>query len=150
MQKKISRLLKTVSLILLLAGSIYSQLNQQFPFYENIPGVNPPFITNTPDMQPVNNSPFIKRPGHYTRTDWQQLIDSLWGPGLPTATKLQIFDKYWNTIDSAFACFNNLSINWDSLKQVYRPQIAAGVSRGRFCAILTHLTLMLQECITCI
>jgi hypothetical protein len=96
-------------------------------------------------VQPVFNGSFIKRQGHYNRDDWQQLIDSVWGQGLPTATKLEIFDKFWRIIDSNYACFRNHPVNWDSLKSLYMPQIDAGVSRGRFSAIMNHLNLLLQE-----
>ncbi|MGD8413478.1 MAG: hypothetical protein PVF33_04560, partial [Candidatus Latescibacterota bacterium] len=42
-------------------------------------------------------------PGHYSASDWAAAIDSAWGPGLPTADKLDIFDTFWNTIDQKFA-----------------------------------------------
>ena len=37
-----------------------------------------------------------KKPGHYTAQDWRKVIDSTWGEGLPTAKKLQIFDRFYN------------------------------------------------------
>jgi hypothetical protein len=86
-----------------------------------------------------------KQPGHYSLTDWRRVIDSTWGPGLPTAEKLAIFDLFWNTIDSSFACFNNLTVNWDSLRTVYRPEIEDTVSCGRFAAIMNHLGMALRE-----
>jgi len=91
-----------------------------------------------------------KQPGHYTLTDWRRVIDSTWGPGLPTADKLAIFDLFWNTIDSSFACFNNLTVNWDSLRTVYRTEVEDSVSRGRFAAIMTQLALALREAHTTI
>ena len=86
-----------------------------------------------------------KGPGHYTVEDWQAVIDSTWGQGLPTADKLAIFDTFWNTIDDDFAGFQNLDVNWDSLRDVYRPEVEAGVSRGRFAGIMSHLKLALRE-----
>jgi len=74
----------------------------------------------------------LKRPRHYTAKDWRALIDSVWGPGLPTATKLQIFDTFWSLIDREYAGFPYLNVNWDSLKSLYRPEVAAGVSRAGF------------------
>jgi len=70
-----------------------------------------------------------KRPGHYTAEDWRAVIDSTWGPGLPTETKLRIFDEFWNYIDDNYPSFININVNWDSLYNVYRPEVAAGVSR---------------------
>ncbi len=86
-----------------------------------------------------------KRPGHYTTQDWRALVDSFWGQGPPTATKLQIFDFFWDLIDKQYAGFPNLAVNWDSLKAVYRPEIEAGVSRGRLWGIMGHMYLSLQE-----
>lgn len=86
-----------------------------------------------------------KKLGHYTMTEWRALIDSLWGPGPPTSTKLQIFDFFWDLIDKQYAGFPNLAVNWDSLKAVYRPEIEAGVSRGRLWGIMGHMYLSLQE-----
>lgn len=87
----------------------------------------------------------IKAPGHYSCEQWQEKIDSMWGQGISTKSKLLIFDKFWKAIDSAFACFHNYPVNWDSLKNIYRPQISAGVSRGRFITIMNHLVLLLRE-----
>lgn len=86
-----------------------------------------------------------KRPGHYTLTDWRRVIDSTWGPGLPVTQKLAIFDQFWNTIDTDFASFNNLLVNWDSLRTVYRSEIEDTVSRGRFAAIMNHLAMALLD-----
>jgi hypothetical protein len=91
-----------------------------------------------------------KQAGHYSRTDWKRVIDSTWGAGLPTLEKLAIFDSFWNTVDTGFACFNNLDVNWDSLRAVYRPEIAGGVSHGRFAAIMNQMSLALREAHTSI
>ena len=86
-----------------------------------------------------------KQPGHYSLTDWRRVIDSTWGPGLPVVEKLNIFDAFWYTIDEGFACFNNITVNWDSLRTVYRSEIEDTVSRGRFAAIMNHLAMALRE-----
>ncbi|MBN2464016.1 hypothetical protein JXD38_00115 [candidate division WOR-3 bacterium] len=86
-----------------------------------------------------------KTPGHYSTTDWRQAIDSVWGEGLPTETKLQIFDDWWSKLDMSFAAFHNLEVDWDSLRSVYRAEIEDTVSRGRFAAIVSHLSMALQE-----
>ncbi len=103
----------------------------------------------TPDIEvAVNQSEryrSLKRPGHYTAQDWRALIDSLWGPGPSTAAKLQVFDFFWDLIDKNYAGFPNLAANWDSLKAVYRPEVEAGVSRGRFWGIMGRMYMSLQE-----
>jgi hypothetical protein len=76
---------------------------------------------------------------------WQAAIDATWGPGLPTERKLEIFDKFWTTIDERFAAFPGIDVDWAALRDRYRPEIAAGVSRGRFAAIMSHLALALRE-----
>ncbi len=86
-----------------------------------------------------------KRPGCYSTEEWRAAVDSAWGTGLPTEKKLQIFDSFWTVIDSAFACFHNLDVNWDSLRIVYRAEVEGGVSRGRFAAIMNRLALALRE-----
>ena len=86
----------------------------------------------------------------FYKYDWNAAIDTLWGEGLPTKVKLEVLDSIWTTIDQKYACFNNLDINWDSLKNVYYSEIEKGVSEGRFTAILNHLGLKLKEAHTSI
>ena len=91
-----------------------------------------------------------KRVGHYSKKDWQTLIDSVWGSGLPTSQKLEIFDNAWNIIDSGYAAFQNFNVNMDSLRDLYRPEIESGVSRGRFASIMNYLSFAMKECHTVI
>ena len=91
-----------------------------------------------------------KKLGHYSPADWQTLIDSVWGPGLPTSQKLEIFDTAWDTINASYGAFQNLDVNIDSLRDLYRPEIENGVSRGRFAAIMSHFSLAMKECHTVI
>lgn len=78
-------------------------------------------------------------------TDWSYTIDTTWGAGLTTAQKLQVFDAYWNKFDQTWGGFPNLDVDWDSLKTVYRQQVEAGVSRGRFYGILCRMSRALNE-----
>jgi len=101
------------------------------------------------DKPPVQNFPpphwIPKQPGHYSLTDWRRVIDSTWGPGLPVSEKLAIFNLFWHKMDSSFACFYNLDVDWDSLRTVYRSEIEDTVSRGRFAAIMNHLGMALRD-----
>ncbi len=117
---------------------------QRVPKYDTRPpGVTSPATASVPQPAP---QPFaLKRPGHYTLSDWRRLIDSAWGPGISIALKLQTFDAYWNKVHQTWGGFPNLIINWDSLRSVYRPQVQAGVTRGRFAGILSRLTRALSE-----
>ncbi|MFC2117388.1 S41 family peptidase [Bacteroidota bacterium] len=89
-------------------------------------------------------------PGHYSKADWKEIIDSTWGEGLPTAENLAIFDLAWNYLDQGYGAFMNMYVNLDSLRNVYRPEILAGVSRGRFAAIMNHLAYALKDAHTII
>ena len=86
-----------------------------------------------------------KRPGHYSAEEWRAVIDETWGEGLPTETKLNIFDGFWNTIDKSYPSFFHINVNWDSLRDVYRPEVESGVSRGRFFAIMCQLEFALHD-----
>jgi len=77
--------------------------------------------------------------------DWETIIDTTWGPGLPTSEKLEIFDSVWTLIDYKYACFQNLDLDWNAVRDLYRPEIENGVSRGRFAAILNYMGLKLNE-----
>ena len=93
-------------------------------------------------FQPKN---IHKAAGHYTKQEWKQVIDETWGPGLPTSEKLTIFDRAWNAIDRGYGAFMNLDVNIDSLRDLYRPEIEAGVSRGRFAAIMNYFSFALKD-----
>jgi hypothetical protein len=91
-------------------------------------------------------SGFSQKLGKHTLEEWQTIIDNTWGDGESTETKLAIFDNVYNLIDQNFACFQGLPENiMDSLKAIYRPEIEAGVSRGRFAAIMNYFFLSLKE-----
>lgn len=77
--------------------------------------------------------------------DRRQAIDDFWGPGPSTAEKLQVFDKFWNYADQKYAAFQGINVDWRGLRDRYRPEIAASVSRGRFAAIMNYLSLALRE-----
>lgn len=83
--------------------------------------------------------------GHKTDTDWAALIDATWGPGIPPADQLTTFDLFWDDVDERFACFHDIDDTWHDLRDQYRPEVAGGVSRGRFAGILGQLSMSLRE-----
>ncbi len=85
------------------------------------------------------------RLGSMTPAERRAAIDVYWGDGLPTAEKLKIFDTYWDYADRKFAAFQNLVVDWPDLRDKYRAEVAAGVSRGRFAGIMNHLSLLLRD-----
>lgn len=86
-----------------------------------------------------------KSPTKFTAKDWRPVIDAAWGTGLPTAQKLQIFDRWWNEVHLQYGAFHNFAPDIFALRDQYRPEIEAGVSRGRFAAIMNHFTFKLRE-----
>jgi len=84
-------------------------------------------------------------PANFSPGGWGAIIDAQWGVGLPTATKLQIFDQWWEEIDLRFGMFHNLEFDIFAFRDQYRPEIAAGVSRGRFAAIMSHFGYRLKD-----
>lgn len=86
-----------------------------------------------------------KKSSEYTKADWASIIDATWGQGKSTQDKLILFDLVWDDIDRNFGGFMNLDIDIDSIKSLYRPEIEAGVSHGRFVAIMNHFGLALKD-----
>ena len=105
-----------------------------------------PILGRTLLKNEIFQSPHVQNNlGHYSKTDWRAVIDSVWGFGLPTSEKLAIFDAAMDTLDQNFGAFFNLDINLDSLVNVYRPEIEGGISRGRFAAIMNYISLFLKD-----
>jgi hypothetical protein len=136
--------MRSVPFVLILCLSFALANAQQIPKYMTpVEDVTSPASVSI--LQAATQPVAVKRPGHYTTRNWAALIDSAWDAGPPTATKLGVFDAFWNTINTNWGGFPNLDINWDSLKSVYRPQVSAGLTRGRFAGILGRLTRALHE-----
>jgi hypothetical protein len=94
----------------------------------------------------VTSTSTAQKIGRHTLEEWQTIIDTHWGEGASTETKLAIFDNVYNIIDNNFASFQGLPENiLDSLTQIYRPEIEAGVSKGRFVAIMNHFAMAFKE-----
>ena len=95
----------------------------------------------TPSVAPESGLP----PAVTTDLTWAERVDEFWGQGASTGEKLAFFDTFWHTIDQSFACFQDLDVDWDALRDQYRPEVVAGVSKGRFAAIMSRLSLALRE-----
>jgi hypothetical protein len=82
------------------------------------------------------------------KDQWRHIIDSLWGPGLPTAQKLQIFDDYANHLHNEFDGFQSLGmswVSWDSLRAYWRSKITDSTSRGVFSGIMSRFAFSLND-----
>ena len=85
------------------------------------------------------------------KDQWRHIIDSMWGPGLPTAQKLQIFDDYTTHLHNEFDGFQSLGMSWvsfDSLKNYWRSKINDTTSRGGFAAIMSYFAITFRDCHT--
>ncbi len=83
-----------------------------------------------------------------SKTDWQTIIDTTWGPGLPLADKLKIFDSYADSLTRKFDGFNSLGIDlaeWEAIKKSYRTRINTSTSRGAFSSLMSHFAYNLQD-----
>ena len=126
----------------LFAGQTFSQLQP----------VNPDPLLLNPTIQSGNlksseNSQLVKS-FYQSKADWQTIIDTTWGPGLPLNDKLAIFDTYTGALTTGFAGFNSLGIDpaeWDSIKDSYRSRINSSTSKGAFAALMSHLTYDLRD-----
>lgn len=87
-----------------------------------------------------------KKPGHYTIRDWHSAIDSTWGQGMTTAKKLQLFNTFWNLVNHEYPSFFHIQDNWNpTVHDAYYDTINAGISRGRFYGIMSHLASSLTD-----
>ena len=95
-----------------------------------------------------NLSHFPKKSFYQSKDDWQYIIDTTWGPGLPLADKQDIFNSFTQKLDAEFDGFHSLGMtwaSWDTIKNYYYSQIDSNTSRGAFCAIMQYLCLELRD-----
>lgn len=90
------------------------------------------------------------RIGKYTVEEWRERVDTFWGAGEATSEKLRIFDLAWNELDREYGAYMNLDIDMPALRSRYRQEISEGVSKGRFAAIMNHLSLAMKDAHTVI
>lgn len=79
---------------------------------------------------------------------WSTLIDSTWGGGMPAAEQLDFFDRVMEHIETGYGAYHNIGLDLESIRNRYRAEIGSGVSRGRFAAIMNHISLALSDCHT--
>jgi len=82
----------------------------------------------------------------FDTTKWAHRVDSTWGYTYTTSEYLDIFNTWWNTINTQYPCFVHLpAYNWDSTVSAMQAEINAGVSEGRFAAICNKLLSMVND-----
>ena len=80
-----------------------------------------------------------------TAAERRAAVDAVWGPGFAPEVALEIFDRFWSYADAKFAAFQGIDVDWQAMRDRYRPEVAAGVSRGRLAAIINHMSLALRD-----
>jgi hypothetical protein len=100
-------------------------------------------LTHPPGLSKISLASV--RPFYKSNSEWQHIIDSTWGPGLPVSNKLAIFDDYAKVLRNKFDGFLSLGLNWDSLRTYYRSKIDSSTSRGKFAAIMARFAMSLRD-----
>ena len=67
--------------------------------------------SHDPNFKSFPEESFYKR-----KADWQYIIDTTWGPGLPLAQKQQIFNTFANSVHNSFDGFNSLGMSIANIK----------------------------------
>ena len=80
-----------------------------------------------------------------SRSEWQHIIDTTWGPGDPLPQKLLIYNTYAQKVHDQFDGFLSLQLNWDSLYNYYLNKITDSTSRGAFSSIMSHFAYDLKD-----
>jgi len=88
--------------------------------------------------------------GKHTFEEWREEVDRYWGPGMAPAEQLRVFDEAWAELDRNYGAFMNLEIDLRALREKYRSEVEAGVSKGRLAAILNHLSFAMLDAHTVI
>jgi hypothetical protein len=63
----------------------------------------------------------------------------------PENDPVAVFDQFWNDFNEYYANFEERGIDWDSMKQVYAPQVNQETSDDELFTILTALVKPLDD-----
>jgi hypothetical protein len=110
--------------------------------YPDVPRI---FIPKNHDPNYLKSRQLSTKSFYQSRSQWQHIIDSTWGPGDSLSRKLSIFNTYANGIHYYFDGFISLKVNWDSLYNLYLGKITASTSKGAFSAIMSHFAYDLRD-----
>ncbi len=127
-------MIKSILLVLIATGCLFSQELHHLPI---------PAPSTKSDFNWQKE--YGKSPTKFTANEWRQVIDATWGQGISTTEKLALFDFWFNEIHLTYAGFHNDNIDIFAMRDLYRPEIEAGVTRGRFSGIMNHFTYQLNE-----
>ena len=72
-------------------------------------------------------------------------VEGYWGDAPDQATRLEVFDALWDTLGASYASFAASGVDWDAVRERYRPLVEAAGSQGRFFQLLADIFLELQD-----
>lgn len=129
-----------------------------FMFFCNLPlsSQNLSTRTNNPEpplfITPKSHDPNFLKSGkiseksfYQRKSEWKHIIDTTWGPGVPLAEKLLIYNTYAKAIREKSDVLCKLNMNWDSLYNHYLNQITESTSKGAFSSIMSHFSYDLKD-----
>jgi hypothetical protein len=133
--------MKSIFTCLLLLGSLQLAAQQELPARSHWQNLQlAPYTSATGPHKAKTTT------GMFDTTAWAGSIDSYWGSGISTATKLTLFDAFWQEMSDNYPCFVQLpAYNWDSILTAKRNEISQGVSRGRFAGIIGDLMTFIND-----
>lgn len=76
---------------------------------------------------------------------FSEQVDVYWGDAPSAETRLAIFDELWENLAQGYAAFSVLDLDWDEVRERYRPQIAAATGYGRFYQLLSWMNAELED-----
>jgi hypothetical protein len=104
-----------------------------------------------PQSHDPNFRDFPQKSFYESRNNWQDIIDSTWGPGLPLQVKRNLFTQYANILHDEFDGFLSLGVDWQdwyALRDSFFQRIDSTTSRGGFCALMNYFTFYFKDCHT--
>ncbi len=63
----------------------------------------------------------------------------------PADNPQQNFEELWSTLDKKYSFFNYKNINWDSIREVYRPEVKPGMSRTQLFEVFSDMLAELRD-----
>lgn len=76
---------------------------------------------------------------------WSAAIDAFWGEAPDQETRLAMFDDLWEAMAASYASFGASGVDWDWVRETYRPRIQEATSHGRFYQLFSEIFTLLQD-----
>jgi len=133
------------NLILLIVPFVLLQINLSAQIITE--QTNEPIFFNVKSHDPTIKE-LPAKSFYESKADWQYIIDTTWGTGLPLEQKQQIFNAYVVKLEEKFDGFESLGFTtatWDTFKTHYYSKIDTSTSRGKFSAIMYYFAMNLHD-----